>query len=79
MRSNVMHCQVPEMLACAKGNPNFVNINLFHFRNRKSENIFVSGSYHDSVVSRLRGKMHVEYNACISFFVGTILYIIPSW
>ena len=64
------------MFIGVKGDPNFININVnvLHFGNCKSDNIGVDG-YHDSAASRLQGKKHMEFNACIHFFLGTVFLV----
>ena len=57
------------MFASAEGNPKLINVNVLHLGNCKNQSICITGSDHDLLISTLRSNVHVQHDACISFFM----------
>ena len=60
--AEMSYCQIPEMFAGAKGNPELININILHLRNCENQNICINGSDHDFPISTLRNNVHVQHD-----------------
>ena len=60
--AEMSYCQIPEMLAGAKGNPELININILHLRNCENHSICINDSDHDLPISSLRNNVHVQHD-----------------
>lgn len=79
LSSDVMNCKIPEMFSSTKCSPHFIGINVGHFGDSKDNDICVNGSNHEFAMSTMSSMGHVEYEACVGFFVGALLCVIPRW